>query len=358
MSRRILPLSKWPEPDKLALEAAFSKRDIFERGPAAHFAPASRNTLINAYGRWTGFLNSCDPLALLNDPVARLTNDRLFRYLDHLSETVGSVGKCMYLAGLRLAIGVMYPGKAAPALDALVKRLKHEARPRAKAWVNSRRLSELGTKLMRGAVGKRGNIVRYIQYRDGLLIMLLAHRPLRRRTLADIRIGKQLRCVGNEWRLAFHGDDMKSGRPHESAVPTKVIPFLVRFLREVRPMFLGADENDALWISSKGHPLRPTSISRLIAARTQTAFGEPIPPHRFRHCAASTVAVLEPGQIQIASGLLDHASMSTTNKYYNLAQSIGASRLYAKILAELTPRKSCRRIRSNPYEPEFLDLFL
>jgi site-specific recombinase XerD len=126
------------------------------------------------------------------------------------------------------------------------------------------------------------------------------------------------------------------------SVPKTVVPFLERYLRDVRPQFPDAHKYDALWLSLKGGPLARDSISRLIAIRTEAAFGQRIPPHRFRHCAASTVAVAAPGQIELAARLLDHASLNTTYDHYILARSIEASRHYAKIIHELTPRRSRR----------------
>ena len=126
------------------------------------------------------------------------------------------------------------------------------------------------------------------------------------------------------------------------SVPKTVVPFLEQYLRDVRPQFPDAHKYDALWLSLKGRPLAQNSISRLVAKRTEAAFGHRIPPHRLRHCAASTVAVSAPGQIGLAARLLDHASLNTTYDHYILARSIEASRHYAKIIHELTPRRSRR----------------
>jgi integrase len=278
---------------------------------------------------------------LAEHPLERLTEDRLTRYVDHLAQTVGSVGRYVYLEQLQRALRVMFPGRAPEVLKHVAAQLRRECRPQPKRWVMTPRLTALGKKLIEEAV-KDGE-PRKILYRDGLILMLWPLRPVRRRAFAQIRIGKELRQVGEEWRLIFDESEMKSGRPFEIAIPRDVVPILERFLREVRPMFLGAEDHDALWVSSKGCPLWLESISSLIAKRTEAAFGCRIPPHRFRHCAASTIAVIDPSQIEIAAGLLDHASLRTTSDHYILARAIGASRLYAKVIAELTPKRSGRR---------------
>jgi integrase/recombinase XerD len=121
-------------------------------------------------------------------------------------------------------------------------------------------------------------------------------------------------------------------------VPEWIVPFLERYLREVRPMFLGATQHDGLWVSTKGGPLTGNAISSIITNRTRDAFGQPVNPHLFRACAATTIAILDPGRIGIARDLLGHVSLATTHAHYNKARSIEASRLYASILAGLTPR--------------------
>jgi integrase len=343
VTRRRLRLrpDEWPEPDRIAHTAAFAKEDRFHRGPAAHWAPTTKHAVSASVARWLGFLTLVEPRALAEHPLDRVTEDRLARFLDHLSETVASVGRYICIEHLRRGFRVMFPGKAPEILNPLVAQLKHESRPRQKAWVTTPRLIALGKKMMEEAVRKDGAI-RKIPYRDGLMIMLWAPRPVRRRGFVPIRIGKQLRRVGEEWRLIFEGPEMKSGRPFQITVPPKVVPYLERFLREVRPMFRGAEDHDALWLSSRG-PLSPDSISILIAKRTEAAFGFRISPHRLRHCAASTIAVFDPSQIEVAAGLLDHASQQTTKDHYILGRAIGASRMYADIIAELTPRRSGRR---------------
>jgi hypothetical protein len=56
-------------------------------------------------------------------------------------------------------------------------------------------------------------------------------------------------------------------------------------------------------------------------------------PHLFRDCTATTIAIAEPGQIGVERDLLGHASLHTTNAYYNQARSIEASRLYSTVLS-------------------------
>jgi len=273
-------------------------------------------------------------------PIERLTKDRLTRYLSHLAETAGTMGRHMFFAKLRDAVRVMYPGNVPQHLSRLVARLESECRLRSKAAriVTSARLGELGTKLMKEAVGLDDKKASPVGYRDGLMIALLALRPVRLRTFSLIRLDRHLQQVGQEWRTVFEGSESKSGRAFEITVPENVVPNLEYYLREVRPKFTGADRHDGVWASTKGGPLTANAIARVITERTRQAFGQSVNPHLFRHCAATTIAILQPGRIGVARDLLGHASLSTTNTYYNKARSIEASRLYAGVRTELTPR--------------------
>jgi integrase len=60
--------------------------------------------------------------------------------------------------------------------------------------------------------------------------------------------------------------------------------------------------------------------------------GQPINPHLFRDCAATSVAIDDPAHIGIASRLLGHRTGSTSERYYNQARSVEASHLMQKYL--------------------------
>jgi integrase/recombinase XerD len=346
--RRSLPFDAWPEVDRIAWNEAIAQGDVFDgRGPAAHWAATTRYTVMAAYGRFLAFLAASEPSALEEDPGKRPTEDRLARYLSYLAETAGTMGRHMFFAKLRDAVRVMFPSSVPQHLSRLVARLESECRPRSKAAriVTSTRLAALGTKLMEKTIGAEGKITDAVAYRDGLMIALLALRPLRLRTFSLIRVGTHLRQVGEEWRMVFAGPESKSGRPFETTVPQNLVSSLKHYLREVRPKFIGADRHDGFWASTKGRPLTRNAIAQVITERTREAFGQPVTPHLFRHCAATTIAILQPGRIGVARDLLGHSSLATTNAYYNKARSIDASRLYAGVLAGLTPRSPRRSKR-------------
>jgi integrase/recombinase XerD len=329
------------------------RRHLRWSGSGRALGTDARNAVIAAYGRWLSFLTEYEPSTLTAHPVERFTEDRLTHYLAHLAETAGTVGQHMFFAKLRDAVRVMCPGEVPQVLSQLVARLERGCRPQSKAEriVMSSRLAALGMKLMKGAASTDGEITDVVSFRDGLMIALLAVRPIRRRTFSLMRIGRHLRQIGEEWRLVFDGPETKSGQPLEATIPEQIVPFLKRYLGEVRLLIRGAHRHNGLWAGTKGCPLNGQAIYGAIAARTRAEFGHPIGPHLFRHCAATTIAILQPERIGVARDLLSHASLTTTNAHYNKARSIDTSRHYAGVLEQLRPterrpvRRRLKRVR-------------
>lgn len=177
-------------------------------------------------------------------------------------------------------------------------------------------------------------------YRDGLLIALLALRPLRLGNLASIEIGRHLIRDSAGYHLEFTARETKNRRILEHDIPTELIPFLQRYLDHYRKLLLTCGgryepvDTAALWISREGNAMPEGSVRGVVQRRTQAAFGAPLPPHWFRDAAATTLATDDPEHVLAAASLLGNRP-ATMMKYYNQAQSFAADRRYQSVLAEL-----------------------
>jgi hypothetical protein len=76
---------------------------------------------------------------------------------------------------------------------------------------------------------------RALLFRDGLLIALMIHRPLRISNMAAIELNQHLRRTKGGVRLAFEAAEMKSARPYSCVVPKGLSAALERYLSEFRP---------------------------------------------------------------------------------------------------------------------------
>ncbi len=176
---------------------------------------------------------------------------------------------------------------------------------------------------------------RAIDYRDGLLIAMLAARPVRRANLTDIRIGRHLIRAEDKWILLFEAPETKQRQPLEFVLPAALAPYLERYLKTYRLIFAGADRHDYLWASTQGRPMRAHNTFTRISLRTAKAFGRSVNPHLFRDCAATSLALRNPVHVYAAAPLLGHSRLDTTYKHYNQATGVSAVRKHQINVAEL-----------------------
>jgi integrase len=117
-------------------------------------------------------------------------------------------------------------------------------------------------------------------------------------------------------------------------MPALLMPNFVTYLTEHRAGIaaLRGLHSDAVWLSMRGLPMTDNAIYIRIVARTREGLGQPINPHLFRDCAATTVAIDDPVHVDIARCLLGHRTGSVTERYYNQARSLEASRLMQELL--------------------------
>jgi integrase len=335
MKGKVLRPALWPEADQAAWVAAFDEGDVFDgRGPAAHWSAGSRRSVASGYGRWIGYLTGMEPGTLTLAPADRVTRERLRRYLDHLAAHITPAGVFNYPKHLYDPIRVMAPERDWRWLKTLVWRLDRGTPRRNKAgrMVTPDRLIRLGDGLMQQARPESNGLDAAIAYRNGLIIALLSRRPVRRRNLAALRIGRHLVQSGGRWHIVFRADETKNRQPYEATVPERLQPYLERYLSEIRPRFLGAAEHDGLWASAKGGPMTETAIYEQVSKRTKAAFGKAINLHLFRDIAVTEIAYKDPARIGIARDLLGHSDLRAVDRHYNQASQIRAGRAYHEAL--------------------------
>lgn len=339
MSDKVLRLARWPEADRAAWAAALEEGDIFDgRGPGAHWSAGSRRSISSGYGRWIGHLTAEEPEALALAPADRVARDRLRRYLEHLNAEITPAGVFNYAKHLYDAIRVMAPEHDWSSMKAIVWRLSGRGRSRrgkAERMVTPGQLIELGLRLMEQTEPRSGDLKEAIAYRDGLIIALLICRPIRRRNLAAMHLGRHLVEAGARWHMVFGADETKAHQPYEAPVPELLLPFLERYLDDIRQRFPGACRHDGLWASAKGGPLCDSALYDLVRRRTRVAFGKPINLHLFRDIAATEIAYRDPANIGIARDLLSHVDLRPVDKHYIQESQVRAGRAYnTAVLAE------------------------
>jgi len=242
-------------------------------------------------------------------------------------------------------------------LKPVIARLKLMATPvrcKRQQIVPSSELLELGIKLMAES-GDPEAITTWqqaTQYRDGLMIALLACNPLRRKNFMAIEIGKHLVERANGIWLCFDRSETKNGALIEQPFPDHLEPYLRAYLQHVRPAlcrqtshrdprFAFRAAGAHLWVSKTGSALSPEVFYKGLLKRTAKEFGHSVNPHLFRDCLITQLATEDPDHIQIAALLLGHKTHYTADRYYNHAEGHRATQKHqAHVQAK---RRSARR---------------
>ena len=195
-----------------------------EAGLAVHWRPATRKSVQDAYGRWLTFLGRNGGLDPGASPAERLTPDRLRAFIAELQATVAPLTVRNRVRDLAEALRVMAPEADLSYLGRARARLKARARPvrnKRAQMMPSRDLVGLGLDLMRQA--ERGEAARPLwqaaMYRDGLMILMLASRPIRRASFAGLRLGQHLVKRGDTYVLLLTEDETKNHRRFEQPLP-------------------------------------------------------------------------------------------------------------------------------------------
>jgi len=343
-SGRCLPVEEWPVFDRIRWEEAFEATDILSANAVtARWSARSRYKTEKGYGRWLDWnLQRAGSIPGIS-PTARVTRERVAAYVGDLQAVNSSHTVQTRIQELADAMRVLAPDKDWRWLTAVGLRLRQQARSirNKMARMQSPELLEaLGLKLMTDADSDVSWPIlrRATCYRDGLMIALLSRRPLRLKNLVALTIGRQLVVGETGYALIYTAAEMKNRQPYEIAIPAGLSGQLERYLTYWRRILLtrgsrqSAFATDALWISREGTPIGEQSVYHRIVKLTRKAFGQPVNPHLFRDCAATTVAIAAPEQVHDVPALLGHKDPSTANHYYNQARALDAGRRYSGII--------------------------
>ena len=178
-----------------------------------------------------------------------------------------------------------------------------------------------------------------VMYRDGLMIALVGHVPLRHKNLAALEIGRNFIKEGENWYLVIAPEDSKTKIELDYPLPEILREPLTTYLEHVRPRMLRRPDCKALWASQKGGPLSYSAVGSVVPRNTTKQLGIRITLHDARDAAATTWAILAPEHIGIARDLLGHSDLRTTTRHYNRARGIEASRMHSRLIARMRGRR-------------------
>jgi integrase len=338
-----LKFEDWPQIDRDLIQAAFAPKAFLRPGgPASGWRPATRDAVFYRYGVFLWWLRDRERLAPEAAPIVRTAPVTVAAFVDEYGAGHASTSLAATLHGVYEAMRVMHPEADLSQLREAVGALKANAKPRPKLprMADHRALIELGEALIaHGAVRPdRDHMLSALAIRDGCMILFEVACPLRRGNFEKLRLGETLLRDEIGYRVAFDASAMKNHRPFEADLSDWLTPHLDLYCETARETLRrrsDAPDTGRLWLGAEGEPMTGKAISRKLRQCIGRHLGCAMSLHLFRDGAATTLAVQASADIAAAGDLLGHTDPRTSERYYNQARGVDASRRYHGLLDDL-----------------------
>ena len=327
----------WPLADKAAWCEAVSRPSFLSNpSPIAYWSPKTQHMIKQSYGYWLTFLRREYPGCFSEPHSRRVTVARVIAFSDYLGTCVRDSTRIKYIRDLHEACRSLDIQRNWKWFADIIHQLRaHEGPPLERKLHSSVDLFWLGVQLMEEASVTEG--IGRVQYRDGLLIAMLAVRPVRMRNIAGLNMDEHLVWTGRSYRLQFTAAETKTQRALAFNLPKIIAPYIGRYLVEVRPNFPDAALHHGFWPTLAGGPMKPMTIYSRIRKHTLERLGYSTNVHGFRYSAAATIASKMPERVADIPAVLGNRTHGVVEKYYNLATTLDASQRYRKTIEGLMP---------------------
>ncbi|MCW5749635.1 MAG: site-specific integrase [Alphaproteobacteria bacterium] len=326
----VLKQSDWPAADQALWMRCRKTGGLFrDDGEFAHWSCGTERLHRQYYGQWLSFLKRTSPSHLDCGPAARITQEMVEKF--H-SESVQRL-KPRSASGLLLSLFVVARAFDKTAdygwLQIAARRTYRASNPyklkkplpvtgdQVFAW-SLARIQDLD-------VNPRQDLVEQaMRYRQALMVGLLIACPVRSRAFVAMTLDTHVELKSGHASLHFSAKDMKDKKSRSIPVPEVLYRPLLKYIEVHREILLQGRCSNALWISARGNDLSQDSFTSGLHHLTKRHFGHGLRPHAFRHIAATYIAEKDPAHVGIIRDVLGHATLRTSELYYNRATSVSA----------------------------------
>ena len=271
--RRSMPVSDWPEADREIWKAALVPGDLLDEGGArARYAEASNLMVPAGYGFWLTWLSQRGLLDPEGSPAERIQPETVAAWVAEMQHRpLASNTILTRLQALHAMAKLLDGGKDwrwIRRIEARIRTRHVPARSKRDRLVGAADLLALGLQLMEGVAALTTVRLRAMQFRDGLIIALLAARPLRLRNLAGLELDRTLVARGDGWWIEIPGIETKTGQPIDVPWPEGLNLALATYLDQHRPILCSLNNRwtrpvgNALWVSMHASPMGYFALAR------------------------------------------------------------------------------------------------
>ena len=334
---RSLPVDQWPATERAAWKAACRPGVRLKGGgSASHLRAVTQQMLTQRNSLFLDFVVRSNKLEPAAEAAGHVTPELVERYVEELKRRVSSVTAYGSIQKLRRFTQFIAPRRDLEWLMEIERELLSAMRPKSKfdRIVLAEIAIEAGLTLIKEAetAKKMTALSRVRMVRNGLMIALLAHYPIRLKNFAALSIGRSLAKIDNVWWIVLTAAETKEKKADERPIEDYLGDLIDKYLETYRPILArGKDAGSELWLAETGKPMAECSVREVITETTRSTLGVPVNPHMFRAAGATTAAIHAGDKPHLGSAILHHSHNAVTRENYNRASSISASRVYGKL---------------------------
>jgi integrase len=317
-----LPHADWPQNERERWETATQRGGKYAScGPLGGYRPSTLKALRRAYALWLGFLDR-------TDPGVGPTCDAVAAFAAELEGRVKPASAAQILRRARRVLVAFNPGQDVASFDRQARRLagRRQASPsKLPRLVHPGDLVRAGEELLERARRALRTRKAALDFRDGLLLILLAFRPARIGNVSMIRHGVELDLAVPQGHLSWTAEQTKNRLPLSLPLNPALVALISEYWNVYRPLLVGSASTH-LWIGRYGNPLSVCGLQQIVSRRTKELLGKSVPPHLFRDCLATMIATERPERIDDVGALLGQRAPRSKDTYIALARSLIAQR--------------------------------
>ncbi len=348
---RSLPIDEWAKADRTAWQAACRPGVRLKGGGAAsHLRPVTQHMLCQRLGLFLDFVARSNKLDQEAEAGGHVTPDLVEPFVEELKKRVRSVTVYSSIQKLRRITQLISPKRDLGWLIEIERELFSDMRPKSK-WdriVLAEIIIEAGLTLMNEAetARKMPKLTRARLFRNGLMIALLAHYPIRVKNYAALSIGRSLVKIDKVWWIILKPIETKEKKADERPIEDYLGDLIDKYIAMYRPILArGKEQDSALWLAMDGKPMAECYVREVITETTRATLCVPINPHMFRATGVTTAAIYAGDKPHLGSAILHHSHSVVAQENYNRASSISASKAYGSLTRQFrqVPRKPNER---------------
>jgi integrase len=332
---RSLKLNEWSAADQQALvEARRPHGRLTRGGRAAHLKEVSLNDLVQKYGLYLDHVVRAGIVLDDKIPAGSVTPELVQSFVWELEKRVSTCTQAGYVTKLWRMAQLINPHRDLAWLGEIANDLALEMIPASKferladtdliVWAGLTLMEEAETNSQWSPLKRAHN------YRNGLMIALLALCPIRLKNLANLTLEMNFLKIGEHWLISLSADETKENRADRRPIPHFLSGYIERYIAYYRPVF--GYQGLEFWVGRYGKPLGYSAVERWVTETTRVTLGISISPHLVRSCAASTAYKYARGQSNLASSLLNHRDPKTTREHYDRGVNASYVRDFGKLL--------------------------